>query len=296
MLTELLREEQLPYILAYYKKDQKHFTKSRKIGMLLYAFLALIVLLFFGKLVSMWYIVPLAALIGYKLPYIKLISKKNKDDHINAYLFPRFISSYIALIGSTQNPYDTLKLTVPYIKGELQDKVIQLIEGIDRDGSRDHFIAVADYVNTTEAYMVMDRLYTFQTHGVDEDALKELEQHIAEIQNNRMDDLIKVKMTRMESVGLMPLFISMVFVIGFAGILMIYYLQDVGSIMGGATDGAAEVTSVGDTTVTPIEDINGEQTAPSTDASTNQNTDTTTNDEAVIIDEEEAEFVDVNEL
>lgn len=226
MITELVREERIEEILSYYNKDRKGFFKIRLIYTILLTLIAAMFILYSQKY-NLFYVPIIAMVVGYKMPYYSLLSKKSKDDYLNSYLFPELIENFMALIPSSGNVYQALVAVLPYSRGPLKERLGKLIEKIEEDNRREDYLEFANYVGTSEAYMVMDMIYQFSEFGIKKEALKELQDYIAEIQKNRVDELIEKKMGSMEGLGYIPIFISMFTIIGFAGVLFVYYMGGV---------------------------------------------------------------------
>lgn len=230
MITELMREEMRDYILKYYGKDKKKFKQTRLIMGALFALVAAMFILYMQKYMFL-FIVLVVFFVGYKYPYFTMYNQKQKDDYLNSYLFPEFLQSFIALIPTSANVYQTLIETVPYTRKPLQAQVELLIKNIEENNSRDHYLKFAEYVGSSEAYMIMDMIYQFSEFGIKKEAIKELEDYITEIQKNRVDALIEKKVGSMEFLGFLPIFISLITILGFAVAVMIHYLGGVtGSI------------------------------------------------------------------
>lgn len=232
MLNELIKEERLSDLLYFFNQDRKQFKKTRLIFGVLFMLLGFIV--FYLKSSLPYLIVPiLGFVIGYKYPYYKLIAKKNREDVLNSYLFPEFIQSFIALIPTSGNVYQTLLATYPYTKDPLKSRLATLIEKIQKENKREYYLEFADFIGTSESYMVMDMIYQFSEFGIKKDSLKELQSYMAEIQKNRMNEIIEKKMRVMENYSLIPVFIPMMVVLGFAVVVMYHYWGQVSSIISG---------------------------------------------------------------
>lgn len=226
MFFELLKEEYYEKNLAYFQKTPKDLKKDR----LLYAILVGIVGAMF------WYImqdyiyllaIPIGLFIGYKLPYYSVLSKKEQADKQNRHLFPEFMGSFIALIPTTGNVYQTLRTTIPYTKEPLRAGLEELVEKIRLDNNREHYMAFADFVGTNEASLVMDTIYQFSEFGVKKDSLKELEQFVFELEKNAQNELLEKKMGDMEYLGYLPIFLSMVFILAFVGVMLVEFFSPV---------------------------------------------------------------------
>jgi len=186
--------------------------------------LALIAALIAAKSPLFYLAVPAAALIGWKFPYYNLLTLKAKYDKINAHLFSNFLTSFIALIPSSGNVYQTLIACVPYTKDPIRTKLEGLIVSIEQGNSRDGYLKFADYIGSSESYMIMDMIYQFSEFGMKKETLKELYEYVHDLQKNKIDELIEKKMVSMDMLGFMPIFISMFMVFGFAIVLIAHFI------------------------------------------------------------------------
>lgn len=226
MITELLKETHLDTYLSYFRTEKKKFLLIRCIyGLILFCFFALGIL--FIKEYLWLMSLPIIFYMGYKIPYLNLILNKKKSDLINSYLFPQFLGSFLALLSSSGNVYQTLVETVEYTDDPLRSELNNLIEKIEQGNNRDDYLAFADYIGTSEAYMIMDMIYQFSEYGVQKEAIQELENYIHTLQENKVDELIQQKMIQMDKYGYMPIFISLFLTLGFAAVIFFYFFQDI---------------------------------------------------------------------
>lgn len=212
--------------LKYFGKERKKFSQVRYLYGFLFFLMAAMVVLLFQHYLS-FVALPLVTFIGYKVPYIMLILSKRKSDLINSYLFPQFLQSFMALLSSSGNVYQTLVATIDYTSDPLQTELKKLVKKIERQNNRDDYLTFAEYVGNSEAYMIMDMIYQFSEFGVRKDSLDELERYILSLQENKMDELIARKMMEMDKLGFVPIFISLFLVGGFAVVLFLHYMKDV---------------------------------------------------------------------
>lgn len=232
VFTELIREERINDLLDFFEQDRRKFKKTRFI----FAFLLLILgfLIFSLHPDIPFLLIPIAGfVIGYKYPYYSLMSKKRKQDILNAYLFPEFVQSFIALIPTSSNVYQTLLAVYPYTKEPLKSKLGDLIQKIQKENKREYYLEFAEFINTSEAFMVMDMIYQFSQFGIKKESLKELQNYMSEIQKNRMDEIINKKMNSMENYAYFPIFIPLTFIVSFAALVLLYYWSQVSSAVSG---------------------------------------------------------------
>ncbi|WP_121639688.1 flagellar assembly protein FlaJ [Virgibacillus sp. Bac330] len=225
-MMELIREEQREAYLAYFNRSQKKFSQMRWIlGIVLFLLFAIGVLILQKP---MWLIgSPVAFFIGYKLPYLDLMLNKKKNDLLMSFLFPQFLQSFMALQSSSGNIYQTLKETVNYTNEPLKKELKKLVKRIEQDNNREAYIDFAKYIGSAEAYMIMDKIYQFSEFGVKADALRELQNYIQSIHENKTNELIDSRMTAMENLAIPPILISLFIVGSFAVVIFMYYMEDV---------------------------------------------------------------------
>ncbi|KRG13901.1 hypothetical protein ACA30_13270 [Virgibacillus soli] len=228
MFFELIKENRLNDHLAYFKKEKKDFIKVRIIYGLLFTLIGAIIIYMMGKMLY-FLALPVLFILAFKYPYYNLVKNKKRIDNDNSYLFPDFLGSFIGLIPSSGNVYQTLVATLPYTKEPLKTGLEELIAKIEDENKREHYMDFADYIGTSESYMVMDMIYQFSEFGIKKEPLKELERFVQDLETNKQNEVIAKKMNDMEYLGFLPIFISMYFIMGFL-IVMIFKL--LGPVMG----------------------------------------------------------------
>ena len=226
-MMDFLTEKNLKDYLDYFGKTKKELLKTRLFFGIAFALLFAMFTFYLGHTIVTVVGTPLVFYLGYKYPYVQLINKKKRIDKTNAYLFPDFLQAFIALLPSSGNVYQTLRGTLEYTHDPLKTQLETLIEKIEESNEREHYLEFAEYVGTSEAYLIMDMIYQFSEQGIKREALEEIQRYIRELQENKMDEMITKKMTSIEFLGFTPIFISMFTVFGFAGVLIVYYVSDV---------------------------------------------------------------------
>lgn len=225
-MFDFINEKDLDIYLQYFGKNRKKFMRFRY----LYGFLFFLIGAMIAILINHYFaylLLPILAFIGYKFPYVQLILNKRKKDLINSYIFPQFLQSFIALLNSSGNVYQTLVASIDYTNEPLKTELKKLVARIEKSNDRDDYLAFANYVDTSEAFMIMDMIYQFSEFGIRKESLKELESYILSLQENKMEELIARKMQEMEKLGFIPIFISLFLVGGFAVVLFLHYMSDV---------------------------------------------------------------------
>lgn len=226
MFTEMITEAHKEAYLSYFDKDAKSLKVTRILyGAILTVLFAMMVFILGNKLLFLG--LPVAFLIGHKYPYFNLLMQKRKQDLIVSFLFPEFLQSFAAVLTTSGNVYQALRGTLEYLKDPLLTQIEELIEKIEQGNDRQHYLDVAEYVGTSEAYMIMGRIYQFSEYGVMPEALDELQDYIQNLQENKIDELITRKVSSMDIYGLTPILISLFMTLGFAAVLIYYYLFSV---------------------------------------------------------------------
>lgn len=226
MFNELLKERLLDAHLEFFRKDKKKFLIHRILYAVVVSMLYAMVIMIIKK--PIWLIdLPVAFYVGWKFAYLKLLSTKNNIDVKNSFLFPQFLQSFIALLPSSGNVYQTLKTTLNYTPDPLDKELIKLIQKIEKGNDRNAYLAFANYIGSSEAYMVMNMIYQFSEQGVEKESIQELERYIQNLQENKVDELIQHKMNASDKFGLFPILISLFLVIGFAGVVFMHSMTNV---------------------------------------------------------------------
>lgn len=229
MLSELISEQELDKVLGYFGRNKRKFSIIRAIYGVLFGIIGLGVFIYLKDFTYL-ILVPALALLGYKLPYHGLLTEKKKRDTLNSHMFPQFVTNFLASLPTSGNVYQTLVETLPFTEDPMRRELEKLIGNIEEKNDREDYLDFAEYVGTSDAYMVMDVIYQFSEYGIKSDALRELQVYILELEKNKMDELIERKIVGMDYIGYIPIFISMFMLMGFAGVLIYHYLQE--SIVG----------------------------------------------------------------
>jgi len=221
-VKELFIENSLDFYIRFLKVNKKKFWAYRIfLGLAIFLILALVFLKTQNVFVIL--LAPMLAYIGYKLPYIQMVSRKNMVDMVNSFLFPEFLRTFISLLGTQGNVFQTLTATIPYIEEPLKSEVEKLVAAIEKDNDRKHYLALAEYIDSNEAYLIMSMIYEFSLIGTNKEMLDELERYVEDIQNNKTQELKRFKIYRMEKNANIPLVTTIVFVLIFTLSSMFYY-------------------------------------------------------------------------
>lgn len=232
MFNELLKEKNVETYLNYFNKNKKKFRYERLLYGSAFFLIFTLAILMIGKQLLL-VMTPIGFLLGYKIPYINLILRKREADIIVSFLFPQFLQSFIALTSSSGNVYQMLKNAIPYTGEPLKSELVKLVRKIE-DGTnrREDYLSFAEFIGTSEAHMIMNMIYQFSEFGIKKETLSVLQDYIKNMTENKTNELINKKMASMDKLGLMPLFISLFFVIGFAGVIFWHYFQHVMGTVG----------------------------------------------------------------
>lgn len=202
------------------------FLRKRFLFAFIFIFLAVAV---YVSTANIWGLIamPIVGFLGYKVPYIELINRKGKEDLIKQYMFPTFLRYFISLLDTQGNVYQTLKATVPYMKDPLKTEVASLVLKLEKQNvnSRDAFMDFAEYIGSSEAHMVMGMIYEFNEEGISKDDIRELEDMIKNLQENKTDELIEQKVLSMDKHANPIMVYGLIFVFAFTILVFISYLD-----------------------------------------------------------------------
>lgn len=192
-----------------------------------------LLVLAFLKFKNPWFLVgsPILGYVGYKLPYIKIVSMKNRVDIVNSFLFPNFLRTFISLLGTQGNVFQTLSATIPYLDEPIKSEVSKFVKKIEKNNAREYYLEFAEYIGSNEAYLIMSMIYEFSNVGTHKDMLTELERYIDDIQQNKTKQLKQYKIYKMEKHANLPVVSTVVFVLIFSLSCMYYYISNLGSMM-----------------------------------------------------------------
>lgn len=228
MVKELLFETNLNSYLNYFKLEKKSFNSFRWILALFLFFMPILAGLFLPGHYSHYKVLlivlaPVVGFLGFKMSYIDLLLKKKNDQLLIEYAFPQFLRYFISLIQVKGNVYQALIATVPYIEEPLKSQVELLTKRIASGNKREAYMDFADFINTSEASMIMSIIYDFSEDGIKSESLQALEQYIFNMYNNKMNELIDKKVNKMENYSKYPLIFSVLFVLSFVAVLFYHY-------------------------------------------------------------------------
>lgn len=198
-MHEILTEKHKVAYLDYFKINKNSFYKRRIL--MVFALLFAYGVLYYTFENSLLLIgVPVVMFLGYKIPYIELLMKMNQNELLKQFHFPTFLRYFIALIETQGNVYRTLKAVVPYINDPLKSDLKILIGKLESSNTnnRDAFMDFADSIDSSEARMIIGMIYEFNEEGISKEDIKELENTIDQLQENKINELIEYKVSRIE--------------------------------------------------------------------------------------------------
>ena len=227
-MTDFLLERNKQNYLDYFKIKPSYFIGRRIIttivltvlyGMLIWIFLN--PLLFLG--------LPLAMYIGYKLPYIELLRMKRHEAIVKEYMFPTFLRYFLALIETQGNVYQTLVATIPYMDDPLRGELIKLVQRLDDSSadSREAFLDFVEFIGSSEAYLIMGMIHEFSEEGIIKEELKELDNDINALQENKTNEIIEIKANTLLKHADPIIAGGLAYVIAFTIILIFAYMSEV---------------------------------------------------------------------
>lgn len=225
-MTEILFEKNRELYYAHFHIDERKFFKKRLSTSLVFLLFYVAVILSYKNI---WLIagIPIVMLIGFKLPYADLVSRKSKHDIIKQYEFPAFLRYFISLLNTQGNVYQTLKATIPYIHDPLRTELKKLVKNLEEHNvdNRDAFIEFAESVGSSEAYMIMEMIFEFHEEGINKEDVRELESTINSLQENKVNELIEYKVGKMTRHADPILVYGLVFIFLFTGMTLIAYMS-----------------------------------------------------------------------
>lgn len=221
-------EKDMPIYEEYFRLDRKRFTTKR-------IFISLILVVLFVVMYAvlksniLLLSLPFVALAGYKLPYLDLVKKKNKDDIIKQYMFPTFLRYFISLLDTQGNVYQTLRATVPYLNEPLKTEVLKMVIKLEKQkiNNLDVFMDFAEFIGSSEAHMIMGMIYEFNEEGINKDDVRELEKTIKELQENKTTELIEQKVLRLDKHANPVMLYGLAYIMGFTILVFVSYLRSI---------------------------------------------------------------------
>lgn len=221
-IKETYREQ---YFVAF-NINRKKF-KGRRIKT---AFALFIITIVIAKLFNplLFALAPLALYIGYKLPYYELCKFKKSQDLIKQFMFPTFVRHFLSLLDTQGNVYKTLEKTADYVKDpiktELKNMVLKLKES--KGNNRQIYMDFAYFVGSPEATMIMGMIYEFDKEGIQKSELKELENMLTILQENRAEEMLEYKVNKMNSFATPVMLYTVIYLFLFSILTQAAYIKN----------------------------------------------------------------------
>jgi len=214
-MKEFFKETTRDEYLEYFSVNKRKFKRQRITTAFLYAILALAVLLVTEEKLFI-ILVPILGFLGYKMPFIKLLAKKEQDALVREYSFPNFLSFFIVLISSHGNVYSALKATEEHINSPLKEALQKLIAGLETSHDRrELYMEFASFVGKGKATQAMDVIYQCDVDGINKDALRSLEELNDRLRANVQAIKLEKESKSIEKYGTPAIVIAFAFVMTF---------------------------------------------------------------------------------
>lgn len=211
MIQEILKETHLDAYLDYFGFTHKEFKKEKMKYALMLVAVGLIIAVI-AKTIIMIPVIAILAFLGYKFPYLNLMQMMSHNNLKREILFPQFLRTFMALLSSQGNPYQTLVKSTEYMKDPIKTDLEKLIILIEDDNDLKHYVEFADKIGTSDAQMVMSMIYSFTKSGIVFEELEELERTIETMKTTKMKDLVTRKTNKQETYANYVVMLSIFFV------------------------------------------------------------------------------------
>ncbi|MGG0656470.1 hypothetical protein [Rummeliibacillus pycnus] len=226
-MKEFFIEKDLPYLLEYFKFNNRKFNRTRYVYALALGLICLILALKVQHIYGV--LIPVFMIIGYKTPYYNVKRMKSSEDLVKQLMFPSLIRHFISLTETEGNVYKTLEKCQTYAKTPLKEKLGVLLSKLGRteEENQQAFMEFADFIGSYEAIMIMSMIYEFEREGIQKEGLVELENVLSQLQENKIEEMINKKSSKMLSFATPVLIYSMAFVMLFGIMTMFQYFSTV---------------------------------------------------------------------
>ena len=227
MMKELLAETHLEAYLDYFRIDKKKYQMQKLLFAIGLGFLGVLAFAIFKHPLFLALVVILGV-VGFKLPYMNLISMMRYENLKREILFPQFLRTFMALLSSQGNPYQTLVKATEYMKDPIKSDLEELIKEIEVDNDLKHYVAFADKIGTSDAQMVMSMIYSFTKSGIIMEELEELERTIETMKVTRMKDMVARKSNKQETYANYIVILSIFYILCYVGCALVLSLGNLG--------------------------------------------------------------------
>lgn len=225
-MLEVLMEKNKKMFLEFFRIEPKKFFMKRLLVASLFL-ITFIVLIYAFDEIKLLAVAPFVLLLGYKIPYMELISRKKRSDIIKQYMFPTFLRYFISLIDTQGNVYQTLKAVSKYIDDPIKTELDKLIKKLEENNvnNRDAFMEFAEYIGSSEAHMIMNMIFEFNESGINKNDLLELENTLVHLQENKTNELIEYKVNSLGKHANPVLVYSLSYIFAFTAIVFVSYFK-----------------------------------------------------------------------
>lgn len=241
IITESNRQE-------YYKRlyiDEPKLKKQRLIDTLTFAFLGLlfgIAFLYMAEFSILGFIITaittaIGGYAGYKKRYTTIRSQVRQQEGKVSLMFPEFLQTFISLLDANPSAsiVTILETTVPYLKQPIKNEVMKLVKAIYTDGRnesvRHSMMVFAQYMNTDEAMRIMMLIYSMYEEGSNPSMLKELEDKVDQLNQNKVDTYVNRKGRTLAGKSFPALVLGIAFIFAYIGLLGVAYVTNAMQLM-----------------------------------------------------------------
>lgn len=236
IITEANRED---YFRRLYI-DVDKFRKQRITGAVSGAFFGLMIgvaAYFMGNggvstMMLMLLLTAVGGYIGWKLKYYELTTAVKTQNNRLSLMFPEFLQTFIALLESspTSSIVTILETTVPYLKSPIRQQIVKLVNAIYQDGTdsqvRISMMNFASYINSPEASRIMSLIYSMYVEGANPEILKELNEKVTQLNNNKVDAYVSKKATALSGKAFPSLVLGVFYILVYVGLVGLRYVSD----------------------------------------------------------------------
>lgn len=165
--------------------------------------------------------------IGFKVIYFRLMNEVKNRMGIRKAQFPEFLKYFNSLITvNNNNIVRTLESTLEYVPEPLNSEIQKLVDRAYENEGREAFMDFARFIGTSEAIMIMGVLSDFNEHGVDSHKLRDMEDTVAKMKENIINQKIIRQANAIEKYANTSLLASIGFVVLFVGTIFVQLISD----------------------------------------------------------------------
>lgn len=151
--------------------------------------------------------------------------KKNKKEvEMKEYEFANMLSYLLVFLENNFNVYQSLEMTLSFIKEVLVKDVEELINDIDVDKSIEPYQKFASKFKSNIVYQVVMMIYQLDINGYDAKYLNNFPSLISSLKEARVQNMISTRKMNMSFMTIVPIISLMMVVL----VLIFYILMSVG--------------------------------------------------------------------